>query len=187
MRTPHATGIQTFPVYGFNFNAMNEYSNKVYTDLTLNDRYFQGNTCCVLSLNLSSISLEELIDYLYEKRHPLTIFLKNKKEPINQDNDASKSKTEICQGLVTYFDFSFFHRIKEHRLTCSTRLPSHWQHTIFEFSRENVIDEADLISGTLKINRKQDCERNFDFTFNLEILDKDFNIIKNVNQTWCIS
>lgn len=220
--------------YGFNFNAMNDYSKKVYNEFTLSERYFQGNTCCVLSLNLSTITMDELVEYLYEKEHNLTIFmnLDNEQEGVdNSDNDESgdengaasvqvqvekasskpkkitydakndsdihvkqsliqKTSNKTCKGLILYFDVSFFHRIEEHRLTFSTRLPSHWDHTLFGFDKINVINdvsEVSLLTGTLKIDRKKECKRNFDFGFNLTALSRDFVQMKEIKQTWSMS
>lgn len=75
-------------------------------------------------------------------------------------------------------------------MTFSTRLPSHWDHTLFGFDKINVINdvsEVSLLTGTLKIDRKKECKRNFDFGFNLTALSRDFVQMKEIKQTWSMS
>jgi hypothetical protein len=107
-----------------------------------------------------------------------------------KQSSFQKPSNNTCKGLVLYFDFSFFHRIQEHRLTFSTREPSHWEHTLFGFDKDNDINdvsEVSLLTGTLKIDRKKGCQRNFDFGFNLTALSRDYVEVKKIKQTWSVS
>jgi len=144
--------------YGFNFSAVSKFCGNPITDLLLREDLFQGTSSCIFSINLKTLTQEDLLTDIYNKEHPFSILF----EP-----ETLSSKT--LSGICMYFDFTFFHQHPHERHTVSTKERTHWNHTLFHFDSDNKLQDLEdekAIYGTCKIVKKNDCHRNFKFYFN---------------------
>merc|ERR1712071_292253 len=106
--------------------------NYVITDLLLRDDLFQGTSSCLFSINLKTLTQEDLLTDIYNKEHPFSILF----EP-----ETLSSKT--LSGICMYFDFTFFHQHPHERHTVSTKERTHWNHTLFHFDSDRKLQDLE--------------------------------------------
>lgn len=132
-------------VYGFNMKCIKQMALIEPLVDTCNANQIISDPCTVLDIDIYTVKKEELD---FQSKFELKV---------NRD--------DYCHALVAYFDVTFSKTHTKLKFSTGPRSKyTHWKQTVFYLNNEMVVNNGDLISGSIAVKRNAKNPRDIDIT-----------------------